>query len=157
MKTFNDKNKKAWRIELTVGSARRVKADTGIDLVNIVAIGNQGKASSEALEKLIDDPFALVDVLYSLCAPQAEKENVGPEAFAELFDAPAIEAATTALVEEIINFFPPTKKKAVEKIYKIAQEVAAKNEAKLTELLNSPELEKEIENKLSSLSINAPE
>ena len=156
MKTFNDKNKKTWRIELTVGSARRIKADTGIDLVNIISIEDQGKASSAELEKLIDNPFKLVDVLYSLCAPQAKEENVGPEAFAELFDAAAIEAATTAMVEEIIDFFPPTKRKAIEKIYKIAKDVEAKNEAKLMEMLNNPEVEKELENKLSTLSTNAP-
>ena len=157
MKTFQDKNKKTWKIEITVGSARRVKAETGIDLVNIVSVGKEGRASSEALEKLIDDPFALVDVLFSLCKPQAKQENVGPEVFAELFDAPAIEAATNALVEEIIDFFPPAKKKAVEKIYRIAQELAKKNEEKLNEMLENPELTKEIESRLNALSTSAPE
>ena len=42
MKTFTDKNKKAWTIELTVGSARRVKADTTIDLFNVISLEKDG-------------------------------------------------------------------------------------------------------------------
>lgn len=157
MRTFNDKNKKAWTLELTVGSARRVKADTTVDLVNIISLDGDGKASMKALEKLIEDPFALVDVIFSLCRPQAEKENITDADFADLLNADAIEAAANALVEEIINFTPAAKRKALTKIHEIAQRIAAKNEAMLDQVLGSDQLEKEIEKQLNVSFTNTPE
>ena len=157
MTTFNDKQKRAWTLELTVGSARRVKADTTVDLVNIISLENDGKASMEALGKLVEDPFALVDVIFSLCKPQAEKEGITDKQFADLLDADAVEAAANALVEEIINFCPAAKRKALKKINQIAQRIAAKNEAELDEMLESGQLERELEKQLNASYTNTRE
>ena len=151
MKTFTDKNKKAWTIELTVGSARRVKSDTTIDLFKVISLEKDGKAEmTDTLQRLIEDPCALVDVLYSLCRIQAEKEGITDKDFGELFDADAIEAAANALVEEIILFSPAAKRKALTKIYTMAQRIAAKNEAELDKLLDNKELEKQLESRLNA-------
>lgn len=157
MTTFNDKTKTPWTLELTVGSARRVKADTTVDLVNIISLDGDGKASMKTLEKLIEDPFALVNVIFSLCKPQAEKAGITDEAFAELLDADAVEAAANALVEEIINFTPAAKRKALTKIHQIAQRIAAKNEAALDQILESGQLEEQIEKQLKISSTSTPE
>jgi hypothetical protein len=156
MKIFKDKHKKDWTIELTVGSARRVKAETEIDLINAISLGNDGASISE-IEKLINDPFKLVDVLFALCRDQAEKDSVSGEQFAELFDADAIEAAANALVEELINFSPAAKRKALMKLYQTAQRIAAKNEAELEKILESDDLEPQIEEALKKSFIDSPE
>ena len=156
MTTFQDKNKTTWTLELTVGSARRVKADTTVDLVNIISLEDDGKASMAALGKLIEDPFALVDVIFSLCRPQAEKAGITDAAFAELLDADAVEAAANALVEEIINFTPAAKRKALTKIHQIAQRIAARNEAALDKILENGQLEEQVEKQLNASFTNMP-
>ena len=156
MKTFKDKNKNDWTIELTIGSARRVKADTEIDLINAISLEKDGASISE-IEKLINNPFKLVDVLFSLCRNQAEKNSISDVDFADLFDADAIEAAANALVEEIILFSPAAKRKALMKLYQTAQRIAAKNEAELEKILESDELEPQIEEALKKSYIDSPE
>ena len=151
MTTFQDKNKTTWTLELTVGSARRVKADTTVDLVNIISLEGDGKTSMAALGKLIEDPFALVDVIFSLCRPQAEKSGITDAAFAELLDA-----AANALVEEIINFTPAAKRKALTKIHQIAQRIAARNEAALDKILENGQLEEQVEKQLNASFTNMP-
>lgn len=148
MKTFTDKKNRKWELELNVGSARRVKDETGVNMLNLLSLESNGRASTEPLEKLIDDPFALVNVLCVLCRKQAEKENISDEEFAEIFDADVIEAATNALIEEIINFSPAAKRKALTKFYQTAQRIAAEKEAELDKLLNDGSLEAKIEEEM---------
>ena len=151
MKTFIDKKNRKWELELNVGSARRVKDETGVNMLNLLSLESNGRASTEPLEKLIDDPFALVNVLYALCRKQAEKENISDEDFAEIFDADVIEAATNALIEEIINFSPAAKRKALTKFYQTAQRIAAAKEAELEKTLNDGTLDAKIEEEMKKL------
>jgi len=162
MTTFTDKQKKTWSLELTVGSARRVKNETGVNLLNMISLEPDGKASTAELEKLIEDPFALVNVLFTLCAKQAEESG---EDFAERFDADVIMAATNALIEEIINFSPAAKRRALTKFYQTAQRIAAEQEKELEKILNDENLDEKIEEEMkksytglqaSSASIQIP-
>ena len=165
MTTFTDKQKKTWSLELTVGSARRVKNETGVNLLNMISLEPDGKASTAELEKLIEDPFALVNVLFTLCAKQAEESGVSGEDFAERFDADVIMAATNALIEEIINFSPAAKRRALTKFYQTAQRIAAEQEKELEKILNDETLDEKIEEEMkrsftgsqaSSASIQIP-
>ena len=165
MTTFNDKQKKTWSLELTVGSARRVKNETGVNLLNMISLEPDGKASTAELEKLIEDPFALVNVLFTLCAKQAEEGGISGEDFAERFDADVIMAATNALIEEIINFSPAAKRRALTKFYQTAQRIAAEQEKELEKILNDENLDEKIEEEMkksytglqaSSASIQIP-
>ena len=165
MTTFTDKQKKTWSLELTVGSARRVKNETGVNLLNMISLEPDGKASTAELEKLIEDPFALVNVLFTLCAKQAEEGGISGEDFAERFDADVIMAATNALIEEIINFSPAAKRRALTKFYQTAQRIAAEQEKELEKILNDENLDEKIEEEMkksytglqaSSASIQIP-
>lgn len=151
MTKFNDKKNKTWSLELTVGSARRVKDETGVNLLNMISFESDGKASIAELEKLIKDPFALVNVLFALCATQAKEADISGEDFAELFDADAIEAAANALIEEIINFSPAAKRKALTKIYQTTQRIAAREEAELEKMLNDENLDAKVEKEMKKL------
>ena len=165
MTTVNDKKNKTWSLELTVGSARRVKNETGVNLLNMISLESDGKASTAELEKLIEDPFALVKVLFTLCEKQAEESGVSGEDYAELFDGDVITAATNALIEEIINFSPAAKRKALTKFYQTAQRIAAAQEKELEKILNDEKVDEKIEEEMkksytgsqaSSASIQIP-
>ena len=82
MHSFQDKNGKKWNIELNVGTAKRVKSECEIDLVNVITMSRDGKAQASALERLAEDPILLVDVLFSLCKEQAKESGIDDFAFA---------------------------------------------------------------------------
>jgi len=157
MRSFEDKNKKKWNIELTVGTAHRVLGECDVDLINIVTLAPDGKPQTSTLERIASDPILLVNVLFSLCKEQAKEAGVDDFGFASLFDAGAIESASEALMEEIINFSQPAKRKALTRIYRTTRDFAEKMEKQLDEVLNSPELDAEIENQLTKLYTSTPE
>ena len=58
------------------------------------------------LEKLINDPILLCDVIYCVCMEEADSRGVSDEDFGRAMAGDAIELATTALLEELVDFFP---------------------------------------------------
>ena len=157
MHTFQDKNGKKWSIELNVGTAKRVRSECGIDLVNVITLTREGKLEATALERLADDPVLLVDCLFVLCREQAGEAGLDDFGFAALFDATAVESASDALMEEIINFSRPAKRKALEKIYQTARRFAEKMDRKLDETLDNPTFAAEIESELNRSFTDTPE
>lgn len=156
MRGFEDKNGKMWTLELNVGSAKRVRAECGIDLINAMAVAPDGEVEISVLERIAEDPCLLVSVIFSLCRTQAENANLDDASFAELFNGDTVEHATDALIEEIINFSPSVKRKALMKIYQTTQRFTEKMRENLDEMLDDQKLNAEIESQLMKLSGGAP-
>lgn len=97
MQIFTDTNRVDWSIELTVGSIKRVKQLTGVDLLDI-----QG---GQLLTRLADDPVVMADVLYAVVQPQASARNISDEQFGASLDGTVIGAAIEKFTEELICFF----------------------------------------------------
>lgn len=157
MNCFNDKTGKQWTLDLNVGTARRVKAECGVDLVNVLTVSEEGGIDTTILQKLSDDAYLLVGVLFSLCRQQVEKEGLDENGFAERFDSETIVNAVDSLIQEIINFSPPAKRKMLMLIYQKTQSFRAKAEQHLNEMLNSKEFEEEIDQQLNKLLTNTQE
>lgn len=103
MQTFTDATGRQWSMVITVDTVRRVRSLAAVDLMQVV----KGKL----LEDLAGDPVLLVDVLFAICKPQADHQQVRPEDFAQGLVGDAIDAASLALVKAIADFFPsPTRK-----------------------------------------------
>jgi hypothetical protein len=151
MQTFTDKNGDLWHIELNVGSAKRVKAECGIDLIDTLQIADE-KISSTIFEKLSGDIELFVNVLFSLCRKQAMDQNIDAEKFAELFTGDIIESASNALVEEIINFSPPIRRKALNHFYQMSKTLMGEMEGEMESLLKEMDLQSEIKKQLGKLS-----
>jgi hypothetical protein len=64
------------------------------------------------IEKLIRDPVLLCDVIYAVCKPQADEQNISDEDFGRAMAGDAIEHATTALLEELVGFSPNPRDRA---------------------------------------------
>ena len=156
MNCFNDRTGKQWTLDLNIGTARRVKAECGIDLVNVIVFDENG-ADTSVLQKLSDDAYLLVSVLYSLCRSQIEKEGLDENSFAERFDAETIMNAVDALIKEVINFSQPTKRKMLTLIYEKSRSFRAKAEQHLESLLQSEEFGKELDEQLNNLLTNTQE
>ena len=111
MKSFTDNTGRTWTLAVTVGTIKRVRALCDVDLANIITIDSGTTPKVDLLERLGSDPVLLVDVLYAAVKPEADAKGVTDEEFGRAMSGDAIEMATTALLDEVIDFFPETKRK----------------------------------------------
>ena len=107
MRTFVDNAGRTWTVSITVDSIKRVKGLLGVNLLDAVG--------GDLLEKLVGDPVLLCDVVFALCKPQAEQASVSDEDFGRSMAGDAIERATTALLEDLVDFFPGLRRSLLAK------------------------------------------
>jgi hypothetical protein len=121
-----------WRVRLNYGVCADVKRETGLDL--LAPVSNPETFA----DVLFADPAKLVGALYVVCQDQAEKAGVTPERFGREFDGDTLDAAVTAILEEVIGFFRKTQgRDAMRKNLPamLAKQAAAANLAVETSLL----------------------
>ena len=123
---FKDVNGNEWIANITVGTIRRVKEVLGVDLMTIV---DQEKGEESLLARLHNDIELLVNVIFVVCKPQAETMKVSDEAFGELLaTGDILEEAVDALIEGMMLFFPPRRRKVLQVMmdkYKEMEGIAA--------------------------------
>lgn len=160
MKSFSDNTGRTWIVNVNVGTIKRVRALCGVDIANIVSVEADGKPKIELLERLASDPVLLVDVLYAVCKEEADSKNISDEDFGRAMAGDAIELATAALLDEIIDFFPETKRRVFTKILAATRRFQEKTKETMAEFLNDPALDNQIDaalERLTHLSSNSPE
>lgn len=151
MKSFTDNTGRAWMLAVTVGTIKRVRALCGVDLANIITLEAGKQPKVDLLERLASDPVLLVDVLYAVCKPEADTRNISDEEFGRAMAGDAIELATAALLDEVIDFFPEAKRQVFRKILNATRRFEIKSKQALTELLTDPELDGKIDAALEQL------
>ena len=159
MKSFTDNTGRTWTLAVNVGTIKRVRALCDVNLANIITIsGTTPKV--DLLERLGNDPVLLVDVLYAAVKPEADTKGVSDQEFGQAMSGDAIEMATTALLDEVIDFFPETKRKVFRKILDATRRFESRGKAALQALLDDPALDGKIDDALAQLmtsSGNSPE
>ena len=98
MRTFKDNAGRTWTVAVNVATVRQVRALLNVDLLDI--------AGGKLIDRLVSDPILLVDVIYAVCKTEADRLGVSDEDFGRAMGGDVIEAATSALLEETIDFFP---------------------------------------------------
>ena len=143
MRSFEDSTGRKWTVAINVDAVKRVKALLGVDLLEAV--------EGSLLERLIGDPVLLCDILFVVCKPQADAAGVTDEQFGQAMAGDAIDAATGAFLEALVDFFPPSRRRvlrlALEKVRKLegmALDAAA-------EVLASDKLERVMAEQLETL------
>ena len=115
MHTFQDNQGRKWDLAINVDAVKRVRDLTEVDLLTAI--------DGRLLQRLSDDPVMLCDVLFAVCKPQADAAGVSDEQFGQGLAGDAIDAATVALLEELVGFFPQRRRavltKAIEKLRKL--------------------------------------
>lgn len=106
MKRFTDNAGRSWSIEVNVAALKRVRALAGVDLLEVL--------DGALIERLIRDPVLLCDALYAACKPEADTRAppVSDEEFGRAMAGDAIEAATQALLDEVVSFCPSPRDRA---------------------------------------------
>lgn len=109
MKTFTDNAGRTWTVTINVDAIKRVRTLVQVNLLDVLDDG------CKLLAELHDDPVLLVDVLYCICKPEADAQNVTDEEFGRAMSGDAILQASTALLEELSDFFPNARQRAAMK------------------------------------------
>ena len=159
MKSFTDNLGRTWTLVVNVAAIKRVRALCGVDLNAIVEIDKDNNPTAELLERLSTDPVLLVDVLYAVCKTECDQKGVSDEEFGAAMAGDAIEQATAALLDEVVDFFPTAKRAALQKILAATRRIEALAKKKLESILGSAEFEEKLVSELersTGLSSNAP-
>jgi len=141
MKTFRDNAGREWAIEVTVAAVKRVRSLIQVDLLEA--------ADGKLLEKLASDPVLLCDVVFCLVQPEAKARGISDEDFGRGLAGEAIERATAAFLEELVDFFPPARRRLLSKALGKLRLLETKAFAVAEKRLDSPELDQELERLLA--------
>ncbi len=160
MKSFTDNAGRVWTLAVNVAAIKRVRALCDVDLNSIIELDAKNQPSAKLLERLSTDPVLLVDVLYAVCKPECDSRNVTDGEFGAAMAGDAIDHATSALLDEIIDFFPEAKRLAFKKILSATRRFEEIARKKMNDLLSDGKFEdrlvSELE-RLTGLSASAPE
>ncbi len=136
MKTFKDNADRTWTVTINVDAIKRVRSLLDIDLMQAV----EGKL----IERLIGDPVLLCDIIYCVCKEDADAKGITDEEFGRAMAGDAIELATTAMLEELVDFFPQGKRQLLTKALAKLETLQETMLTVVSERLDSPELDAEL-------------
>ena len=145
MKTFKDNAGRTWPVTVDVSAVKRVRSLLDVNLLDVL--------DGRLIERLAGDPVLLCDVIYALVKPEADAKGVSDEDFGRAMAGDAIEHATTALLEELADFFPQGKRRLLQKALSKLKTWEEKAVAAAEKKLESPELEAEMDAALESAGL----
>lgn len=132
MASFKDSEGRSWKTTVNVNTVRRVKDLTGVYLPALV------DDAFKKFDELAQDVIAFVDVLYAVCEPDAQANDVTPEKFGESLAGDVLEKASVALIEGIVDFFPEARRRALRtyltKAKRVQSLVMARGESELSKI-----------------------
>jgi len=143
-KSFRDSEGRQWDVEVDVVTIKRVRDSLGVNLLELAT-------EESKLPERFNDPVFCVDVLYTLCRDQADKRNVSDEKFGRSLTIDAIEEASDALMEGVIDFFRRDVRAAYRKVLDATRKVRAAHAKKLTEAMEAPDFDRMLEAKIENL------
>jgi len=107
MRIFKDNAGRTWSVSVNVDTIKRVRSLLNVNLLEV--------AGGQLVEQLVSDPVQLCNVLYAVLKPDADALHISDEDFGRAMAGDAIEQATTALLEELVDFFPLARRKVLSK------------------------------------------
>jgi len=137
MKTFKDNAGRTWTVTVDVSAVKRVRSLLDVNLLEVL--------DGRLIERLAGDPVLLCDVLYALVKPEADAKGITDEDFGRAMAGDAVEHATTALLEELVDFFPQGKRRLLQKALGKLKSWEAKALEVAEKRLESPELDEKLE------------
>ena len=143
MRTFKDNAGRTWTVTVNVDCIKRVRSLVQVDLLEA--------AEGKLLDRLVGDPILLCDVIYCICKPEADAQRVSDEEFGRAMAGDAIDQATTALLEELVDFFPGPKRLVLRKALEKLKQLEEKAYGLVAKRLESQEMEERLEAALSTL------
>jgi len=141
---FKDSQGREWIVEISVDTVKRVRTVLDLDLLSIA------DRESDVLEKLLDDPVMLCNVLFVVVQPQAEKLGVGDEDFGRSLFGDVLDDATKAFLMGLADFFPRRRRELLKAALSKVDEVVDRLSDLAAKRLASGELDRELEKVVES-------
>lgn len=147
MHTFTDTKGRTWRIEINIGVIRAIKEAMQIDLLDI--------GDGQTLARLADDPITLCDLLWLLVSDQAATAGgangiVTDIDFARGLAGDVIASATTALLQELVDFFPNPRRQVLARVLEKMEALQGVMAQTLLQKLDDPRIEEDMRQLLNS-------
>ena len=150
MRNFKDNRGRSWQIALNVYEMKRVRAILGVNLVNVIALGKDGKVQVDLIDRIANDPCLLVDILWVLVEAEAKEQGVSDVDFGSSLSGAAIEEATKAFLDELVDFFPGARRLFLKKAVEVSRQFGEEMTAVLERTLADPEFEKRLRESMNS-------
>lgn len=99
---FKDEQGRAWAVHISCSSLKRVAANAGFDFADI--------SNGKAIDMFGGNATHLLDVLWPLVKADAEKRGIDHDSFGDGLRGDAVAEATAVLKEELLSFFPSTRR-----------------------------------------------
>lgn len=122
MRQFKDEQGRPWTITINIGTVKKVRSLAKVDLLDL----REGNLFND----LAADPIKLGDVLWVLCEDDAKAASISELQFAAALAGDALDAATNALLEEIVDFFPKPQREVLRKALVKGREVQERQMAR---------------------------
>jgi len=103
MSQFTTTDGMEWVLTVNVGTIKRVREQTGINLLSLVS-------SPAAVSEVFQDDARLAEVFAAVVQPQLTKAGRSLDDFFSCIDGTVIEQGAEALMREIVNFFPEPRR-----------------------------------------------
>lgn len=133
MKRFKDQAGRDWDVVVNVGVAKRVRDLTKVDIFNLF---------NDEAGRVFSDPCLLVDVLYVVLSEQCRKAGVSDEQFGLSLYGDVLETAATALLEEVADFFPQSRRSIMKAAILKSEQMSVQMQAKALEIIDKIDLSK---------------
>ena len=121
MREFRDDQGRPWQVALTVASALRVRDNVTVDVVDEES--GERKAMpfdlvdaaniSQTFQVLRSQYAKIGEILYALLTKQIEAKGLSKEDFLDGLRGDSLDAATKALEQELVDFFPQRLRKMI--------------------------------------------
>lgn len=155
MKTFKDLKGREWKISLNVKAMKDIRSTLAIDLINVISLDKKGEVKVDLIDQIVNDPCLLVDVLWVLVEDEAKKNNISDIEFGSTLAGDAIEKATSAFLDELVDFFPGAKRLFLKKAVELSRKYQGEMTGLLEKALNDPQVEMRIRESMN-LSTQSP-
>lgn len=110
MRQFIDSSGRQWVIQINVDTIKRVRDLAKVDLADVAS------GDPPLIVRLTTDVVMLCDVLFSICEKQAATAGVSDEEFGRAMGGDTLLLGSTALMEELIDFFQKLGRREVAKM-----------------------------------------
>jgi len=143
MREFRDDQGRPWQVALTVASALRIRDNVTIDVVDeqtgerkAVPFDMVDAANISQTFQVLRSQYAKIgEILYALLTKQVEAKGLSREDFLDGLRGDSLDAATKALEQELVDFFPQRLRKMIgllaSKMDEVANEMLGRAEAGL--------------------------
>lgn len=121
MREFRDDQGRPWQVALTVASALRVRDNVTVDVVDeetgerkVMPFDMVDAANISQTFQVLRSQYAKIgEILYALLTKQVDAKGLSREDFLDGLRGDSLDAATKALEQELVDFFPQRLRKMI--------------------------------------------